>query len=254
MDLSADESPPLSNAPIQEAILDVRTTNNDSFSPEVIKERLPLDVPEFNRIEERIEGKVKLHLEKGKQLSAEKPNAETAALIFRNTENTEAIQLRRNGFGFSRLKPYENWGNFYSGFVENWNKCERFVLGKEINRIGVRYINALPISSGQIDLSDLFLLRPEYPDNLGGAANNIFLKLSFQEKGANGQHINSNLILRSGNTMDGNPTFILDIDVSAICNCHPLDKDFEKFTLELRTIKNRIFKNSLTPQYYDTFK
>ena len=66
----------------------------------------------------------------------------TATKVGFQFKNQAGESSQINGWGFSKLAPYDSWNSFQNQGRGLWTKYRDFVQPKEILRVGVRYIHA----------------------------------------------------------------------------------------------------------------
>lgn len=124
------------NAPITEAILDIRA--------ELPKE---VDLEKLVTFQDAIKGRYpekqeRVTYEAGFQLKPEGPtalptSAQSIGYLFRSSVENKIVQARKDGFTFNKLKPYEDWTRFKSEAYELWNLYSQIAKPVKITRIGM---------------------------------------------------------------------------------------------------------------------
>src|SRR5438128_6949079 len=87
-------------------------------------------------------------------------------LMFRNSSNTQIVQVRLDGFTFSRLEPYEDFPHLRDEARRLWHIYRELVRPKRISRVAVRYINQLNIPGTSIEPEDYLNTFPHLSDDL----------------------------------------------------------------------------------------
>lgn len=93
-------------------------------------------------------------------------NREAIGISRRTADARQIVQLRRDGFTFSRLKPYENWDRFRDEARRLWSSYRETVFPAQVKRIAVRYINRFDLPLERSELKDYFNFYAEYPSEL----------------------------------------------------------------------------------------
>ena len=241
------------NAPIREALLDIRVElpgdvdlkKLETFHS-FVKERFP------ERQERRfIKAELKLSPE---MASAQLPTSSgTDGYFFRSQSEKKIVQARLDGFTFNKLKPYESWDALRSEASELWNFYLQVANPLRITRIALRYINRIDIPLPLIDFKEYILTTPEIAPILPQALSNFFMRLVIPNPEIQATAI---IIETMENPVDDQRLpLILDIDVwrGTIYNKDNQTEmwdDFEK----LRRFKNDIFFNSITEKTKELFK
>ena len=63
------------------------------------------------------------------------------AIVLNRPTSCYVAQFTRNGFVFSRLKPYEGWETFEAEAKRLWCIYRELAEPSEVQRLGVRFIN-----------------------------------------------------------------------------------------------------------------
>ena len=96
----------------------------------------------------------------------------------RFTENRDkAVQLRVNGFAFSKLKPYESWPALRDEAREHWETYRGELGPSRIARLAVRYINRIELSLPITDFQDYVLTGPQIADGIPQGLAEFFSEL-----------------------------------------------------------------------------
>lgn len=239
------------NAPINEAIFDLRVTLPEDVSGEYLAalaldeaETYPNRQPQFhNRV----------------QWTAGQPPAQSSIVVgyaCRSADDLQVVQTNLEGFTFSRLRPYQDWSTFSTEAFRLWQGYATTVRPRVIKRIALRYINQINLGNtgeARVDLSTYVLTRPEVapllPQDMQGYFLNV--QLSLRENGPRAQLIET--VVEPETDMLG---LVLDIDVSweedLVFDGDTLEKLRERFA-ELRDCKNAVFEASITDAARELF-
>jgi len=147
------------NAPITEALIDLRITHAQDFSPadlgkmgETIAGRYPTQEP--------------MYLQSG-QITFQQPGDpaqieathQHGGFRFISQNKQEIFQARMGGFTFSTLAPYDRWEPFRDEARRLWELYRPAAKVENITRAAVRYIN-------RIDIPDPLPTVQDIPDGL----------------------------------------------------------------------------------------
>ena len=80
---------------------------------------------------------------------------------FEDADRLHVAQFTRNGFVFSRLKPYEDWEKFQAEARRLWCIYRELAEPSEVQRLGVRFINFISVEPK--DVATLLTLPPRSP-------------------------------------------------------------------------------------------
>lgn len=245
-----DENTVFPNAPITEAILDIRAE-----LPEKVK---LTDLAIFqNSIRERFPAKKeRFSYEAGFQFSREgvsttPPRHKVDGYLFESLADKKVVQARLNGFTFNKLKPYENWSDFCKEGRELWNLYSQVIQPTKVIRIALRYINRIEIPLPLKDFREYILPFPQFDPDLPQAVARFFMQIVIPNTGIES---NATITLAVEKATEQKLSLIFDIDVSRdavyVDTKEDIWNDFEK----LRVFKNEIFFKSITDKTKELFK
>lgn len=239
------------NTPITEAILDIRA----ELPKEVDLEKLATFQDAI--IERYPEKQERVAFEAGFQLKPEGPtalptSAQSIGYLFRSSVENKIVQVRKDGFTFNKLRPYEDWEQFKSEAIKLWDLYFQLAKPVKITRIALRYINRIELPLPFDDFKEYILTTPEIAPSLPQALEHFFMQLIIPNP-----EIQAKAIITQ--TME-KPTenqilpLIFDIDVYREVNyggnLQEMWVEFEK----LRAYKDDIFFNNLTDKTKELFK
>lgn len=250
MNKKADDYTIFPNAPITEAILDIRAE-----LPETVKLE---DLVAFqNSIRGRFPEKKERYLyEAGLQFSQEgvsttPPQQKIDGYLFESLAEKKVVQARLDGFTFNKLKPYENWEVFCKEGRELWNLYSQIAHPTKVIRIALRYINRIEIPLPLKDFEEYILTFPQIAPTLPQAVARFLMQLVIPNTSIEANGI---ITIAVENVTDQKLSLIFDIDVSRassyVDNKEDIWSDFEK----LRIFKNEIFFKSITDKTKELFK
>lgn len=73
---------------------------------------------------------------------------------FKRADGSAMVQVAPNLLVVNHLKPYQEWDRFRELIVGMFSKYASLVGPWKVQRVGLRYINRLPLPGGPCDLSD----------------------------------------------------------------------------------------------------
>jgi len=240
----------LSNAPIVEAVFDFKVKQKKSFETGRLTALADSLSNSFSEPQE-IRPVGFIHLFKDKDATQGEP--ERALLGYKLiTESTKNIlQIRRDGFTYSRLKPYTDWDNLIGETQRYWNLYYEACAPEIITRSAIRYINHF-IIPGNAALLRQYLESP--PDIPKGCSQNIN-RFVTQVTSMHSENTMSNFIQVFEST--GKPhesTIIMDIDVYQQKEVEPENEDIWLVFGEFRKIRNNLFFGNITEQAVEIFQ
>jgi uncharacterized protein (TIGR04255 family) len=159
-------------------------------------------------------------------------------------------QFNRDGFVFSRLRPYQSWEDFEREARRLWGIFLDLAAPSEISRLGVRFINPIPIGAGK-DLGDYLVDPPSQPLSL--PIDGFLYQSTFNVPG----HDLGVNIVKTAQGSDGTGSeagLILDMDVFTK---RPLSCDeatMDDVLSKMRGLKNAVFFSLVKPEAIETFR
>ena len=240
------------HAPIAEAVLDIRV---DELEPAVLARiRSYTDVEYPNQEEGVLSG---IEIEHSPLGMSTRSSHKMDGYRFTSEDGKQIVQMRSDGFTFSRLAPYEDWQAFYSESRRLWQSYVQLTGKVHLRRGSLRYINLIDVPSGQVKIDDYLRTRPEISPDMPDVTSGyfMFLNVPLPDYGADSQIVQTVLAREEGN--EG--SLVLDIEVFCPLGrteimdpieMEELDVTFSK----LRKAKNLVFEASITDQSRRLFR
>jgi uncharacterized protein (TIGR04255 family) len=182
------------------------------------------------------------------------------AYSFVSESRKHEITISLDKFTFAQHGAYEDWASFKKMALDGWNKVRPLIQLTEINRLSIRYINSLEISSRSNKNEAAPKLLHTYIGYSGPAGeigktpiSTYFLRYTHQDDDRK-TTVHFGQQLRSDVTKDEVFPFIVDIDVLRATAGQPSNADIEKQFDELRDLKNFYFFNNLTESTLNQIK
>lgn len=244
----------LLNAPIVEAVLDIECDMPPGQSI------ASLEAPGRDRFRDRYPV-FRAQLIQEHQIEANPDGARITpgrqgvqGLQFLQEDGKQLVQLRVQGYSFNRLAPYASLDDYLPEIERTWRLFVELASPIQIRHVQLRYINRilLPMPDGKVDLDEYLAVAPHLPDE-GKLVFEGFLNQHAAAEIETGNRVN--IVLTGQPPENGKLPIIFDNCVSA---SGPGDPDDWSWILlrvrQLRLLKNRIFKNTLTPKCLDLFQ
>lgn len=256
IDLRVDETfPHLPRAPIKEAVIEIRTEIECAWEE---KETIPKLVPALHDYP-------KVRSGRGfRQLVLAAPNMPPQhsesdlgwrGLEFKTPDERSVAGFFRDSFVFSRLQPYTKWELFLGEALRLWRIYVTAAKPTQIQRLGLRFINQVPVETAGLSLSDYFRSPPQPAYGLELPFNFFFHHDNCAVPG----HPYAVNIIRAlqpkEETVGGQTTpakLLLDIDVGTIASV-PFDR-VESYLVEMRWLKNKAFFGNFTETAINSFR
>jgi uncharacterized protein (TIGR04255 family) len=233
----------LPKAPITEALVDIRVKLPADTELAKLGSIHELIVDQYPKRKERRRREFSFEFKEG-----EPPNQAatdiTDGYFYISRDDKQVVQVRLDGFTFSRLKPYEKWETMRDEARRLWQLYVKFASPEFITRIAVRYINHLNIPLPFLDFAEYLTAPPIVPPDLPQGVASFLTRVVI---------IEPNLGASAAITQALEPqaqkdfiTIILDIDVFKQTQ-FALDSNETWDLLEdFRHFKNKIFFGSVT--------
>lgn len=240
-----------SNAPIIEALIDLRVTQAQGFSIGDLESIRDATADRYPRQESTYTGQVNIPV--GEPAQVETLHQQTG---FRLSDQggRQILQARIDGFTFSVLAPYDRWETFRDEARRLWNLYRSVTQAESITRVAVRYINRIDIPTGDaptVKLEDYLRTYPEISDSWPYKNMwNFFVQLQiFQED------LGCMLALNEATTQSPNmetTSILLDFDLFREEYEEPWRADDDavvwEFLEQLHARKNEYFERSITDE------
>lgn len=242
----------LGNAPIVEAAIEIRVAISAPV-PQVaydnIRAALADRYPTYHALQFIAPH---FHIESENEVRTEATTSRIGARL-ESADRKIVLQAKFDGLTVSRLQPYESWDSLIAEVRELWSRyCEAF-SPTEVTRLGVRYINRIPLTyvDGLIDLDKVFTAGPKIPPSLPQVLDQYVtrLVLPFEREHATLSIVQALEPLG----VDGTPSALLDLDAFTNTAMKPDGADMWHRLGTLRRLKNDAFFGSLQPEIWKGF-
>lgn len=241
----------LPNAPITEAVIDIRVrlppgTSVDTFSklrseladwyPVVEEQRVFESGVQFEK-----DGLWQMARDRGLQ-----------GLVFRSSDGLNVAQFRLDGLSFSRLAPYTRWEDVLADARNAWTYYVSAAAPEVVTRIGVRYINRLPIVSEGVELAEYLTAPPPVPPSLPQTLRGFLTRIVLRDEDSG---LDATLTQAIAAEVQGNDAVVLlDIACHSAHAFEATSQEMWECFEELRGFKNRIFFGSITEKTASLFE
>lgn len=243
----------LNNAPIREAIVDFRIKTRRELQLADLVPVLESLKDEYPLVEEQHTAETTIRV--SPQVASSETTVRQLGLqgyVLKSRDGLNVTQLRVSGFTFNRLAPYTRWEEIRPLALDAWRKYAEIARPEAVTRLGLRYINHIPLPPGVHELDDYLVAGPrtppEWPQDLSA-----FLTYVVLHEPDSGVAVAVRQWLQVG---IGRPevAVVLDIDAYSEKQRDPDSLEIERVLGDLRTVKNRIFFGSLTDRAMRLFE
>ncbi len=167
----------------------------------------------------------------------------------RHVSENQLLHIHQEGFSFNRLAPYSSFDDYLPEVRRCWDRFVEIAKPVCAYRVTLRNINRVRLPKderGDIPLQDYIHRPPELPPNVGGIGMTDFMQqIRIVEMKT---ELHGTVTLASEPQVDGRDwtTMILDIETYDAGACDPKGEMIWEIVKNLRTLKNRIFRATLT--------
>lgn len=243
--------PLLSRAPIVEAVIGVSARAETPWEEKAISEQLKSCLPGYPGIHSHREIRHELKLTADAQPEQAVHDMGWRGLRCESVDKLHIAQFNRDGFSFSRLKPYESWEQFYQEGLRLFGLYNEVAQPPEIQRVGLRFINRIEFLHDEVKLEE-FLENPPKPPRGMDVPFEGFMHHNTLTVPGHPYGINLVQTVQPSQGTEGWGV-ILDIDVFTT---EPIVNQnlFEQHLIKMRWLKNKVFFGSITPNTLEMFK
>ena len=235
----------LKNAPITEAIIDFRVKVATGFNVTTFASLTSMLAKDFPNREERRLFQGTIEIRPGLPVSQFTRPEELDGFWFKSADGLNIAQFRRDGFTFSRMKPYTRWEEVFPKAWELWRLYVGTGAAEFGTRIAVRYLNRIDVPAPVSDLAAYLTAPPTAPEGIDGEIASFLSRVVVKTRRPEG--LIANVTQALDNRVDSrNVAIILDIDVYRQKDFEIEDKNLDANFGALRQLKNDIFFNSIT--------
>jgi len=236
------EYPHLNNAPIREALIDIRVKAHPEVAVDALKVENAYIRENYPQISVHRIGVLGLELtEQAQTVSAAQPK--TTGFHFTSNDGLQIVQFRVDGFTFNRLKPYEEWEVMRDEAKRLWQAYLRVASPVKVTRSAVRYINVIELPLPIRDLGKYLTSPPALPEGVSHHLSSFLNRLVIDDTSTE-LHAILTQALESSDT--NKASVILDIDAYCERSYEPEDDEIWEAFEHLRNLKNELFFKSIT--------
>ncbi len=197
-----------SPAPITEALIDIQVQLPQEVKLDVLAQVYSSIQAEYPKREEMLifQGQAIADASVGATAS----QSEIGYRFFSNDQK-QILQVRLDGFTFSRLAPYDCWQTFRDEAKRLWSIYQSLTHPQAIARLTLRYINRLDIPLPVGDIKEYLKTFPEVSPDLTQGLSGYFMQLQIPQ-----EDLAAMLILNQALVPPPTPNFVsilLDLDL-----------------------------------------
>ncbi len=234
----------LPRAPVVEAVVDIRCRPSKPLEEDSLRSTLKDRLKGYSYHDSQREFEGEMKIEPGKPVSQTVWDRGWKGLRFKSSDGRHIVQFNKTGFVFSRLHPYQNWAQLTDEALGLWEHFCQIAQPVDIQRIGLRFINRIPLPEGSLKLSDFISPAPAPPRELPLPSYGFMYQDTLVVPG-HPYAINVVRTIQPRTAENPQVAIILDIDVFT-SQSFPLDSArLLKHLKEMQWLKNKVFFGSV---------
>jgi uncharacterized protein (TIGR04255 family) len=236
----------LARAPIVEAVIDLRARPTVPLDEQTCRELLEPRLAGYGFLDSRRSYHAETKVEGGKPPSQKVEDLGWKGLRFVSGDQKQIAQFNCDGFVLSRLEPYVNWRQLEQEGFRLWEVFKELTKPVDVQRVGLRFINRIPLAADNLRLEDYLRPSPEPPTGFDLPFQHF---MHHDTLAVPGHPYAVNVIRTIQPVTAGSEetvSLILDIDVFTT---QGFEMNLETLSLrlaEMRWLKNKIFFGSVT--------
>jgi uncharacterized protein (TIGR04255 family) len=162
-----------------------------------------------------------------------------------SADQTEILIIWPKSIAVSQVAPYKGWDSFQKRFNRDYKALKKELGHRELERIGVRYINRIdiPAAGPIVEHEEYLKIFPKLPNGLTPlTAYAVQAEIQMPEVGAN-LRINSAAV---PSPIDDHASFVIDLDFYRLHDLPKTDKALSDYLGAIRLKKNEVFESLVT--------
>lgn len=247
--------PHLSNAPLVEALLDIRVEPAPGLSLEQLTQIADQMSGRYPARGERRTAGIAVLLDASTTESTTKATTTAEGFVLRDVEGKRLAQVTLGGFTQNLLKPYSDFESLVEEAQRNWRIYVDLAKPQRIVRTALRYINDLRVPvRGNIPFEKFLPFVPMIPPSLPQTTIDFASRVTIMDPKLEAKAIVAQLFSGAFEDDEG-AQVILDIDAISE-RALPIEDEaalWKRFE-DLRQLKNEIFFSYTTPELLEKYK
>ncbi len=244
--------PHLRKAPIAEAVIEVRGPLGVEWNEEAVLIGMRESGDKYP-VHHSLQGfQGQWQLTAGSEPRMETKNLGSRGLRFESQDGLDVALLTADLFSISRLQPYQTWDTFVSDAINVWKIYKQLLQQNDITRLGVRFINRIPLAEEKIKIETHF---KNFPGAVPGHDPDRLMFLHQDMISIPEGSIKANIIktVQPGSPADPRFALILDIDVFDESRFAADEGALKEKLQRIHHWKNWIFFNTITKSLVEKF-
>ncbi|MEW6363673.1 MAG: TIGR04255 family protein [Acidobacteriota bacterium] len=247
--------PHLSQAPIVEAVIDIRARASRAWEESAVRSQLqPQLQGQYELLDSQRELEHETTMERGTLPRQAARDLGWKGLRFRSGDARQVARFNRDGFVMSRLEPYVNWAQLEGEALRLWRIFVGIADPLSIQRVGVRFVNRIKLPQGELRFEEYIQPAPAPPHDL----HLPFASFLHRDLLAVPGHPYAVSVVRTVQRPVGGDvlgiSLIIDIDVFTTQESALDDSVLLARLQEMRWVKNKVFFGSLTDRALEAYQ
>jgi uncharacterized protein (TIGR04255 family) len=234
---------------LREALIDIRLTQDLPAS--FVDKIRALSFSDFSNVGEIKIGGLTFEMGRDRPSQATVAKDEILGIRFQTEDVSQVLQYRRNGITFSILKNYTSWEHAQDITRNFWRQFISIAGSVKVNRLAVRYINAIEVPLAGADFDEYLSAGPRIPKDLPQLLTGFLQRIMVPFTDVGAYAIITQTL--EAPTESSFPA-ILDIETVGQWFLEGADPEIWNKLGQLRIIKNRIFFASLTEKALEPYR
>lgn len=173
----------LEHAPIIEAVIEIRCPPEAPWAEDTIPDEVGKRLEGYRFFDSRSIYSQSVDFKDNVAISKSTEKMNWKGVRYRSNDESYVAAFNRDGFVFSRVGSYETWAQFRDEASKVWEVHKSLARPSDIHRIGLRFINRIPLPSGVVDLDEFIYPGPQPPKDLSFPIASFLHKDSFTVPG-----------------------------------------------------------------------
>ncbi|CUQ66311.1 TIGR04255 family protein [Candidatus Nitrospira inopinata] len=251
---ATEQFPRLAHAPIAEAVIDIRARAEAPWEESAVRQCLVPLLPAYPHIESQREFEHALQVGPGQETVQIHRDLGWKGLRCESADHVHIAQFNRDGFVFSRLRPYDHWEQFHGEAMRLWKVYRDLARPSAIQRLGLRFINRIELPLDGLRPDDYLHMPADVLKGLPLSRAGFFHRDVLGVPGY--PYLVAIVRTVQPIQVSGGKGFglLLDIDVFSTEPFDLRDDLLAQRLVEMRWLKNKAFFGSITQQALETFQ
>jgi len=250
----AEQFQHLPHAPIVEAVIEVRTRAEAPLEEASMRSQLESKLPDYRFLDSQRAFQHELKVEPGQKPKQNLRDLGWRRMRFQSADQLHVVRFNRDGFVFSRLRPYEKWEQLRGEGMRLWQSYSELIRPTEVQRLGLRFINRIELPPQELRFEDYIQPAPQPPNTLDLPFRAF---LHHDTLAVPGHPYAINVIRTIQHPQNPGTQWIaviLDIDVFTLRAFEYRQDVLEQRLAEMRWLKNKVFFGSITQKALEKFQ